>query len=81
MIYKYTYYAQINYDFSDFYYSCLNKYACLFGSIQVMTQNAYGDYQKSRQVLNFLLNYQQGLGADYALHIVPDYEDEEFGNW
>lgn len=49
-------------------------------SIQVMAQNAYGDYQKSRQVLNFLLSYQQGLGADYAQHIVPDYEDEEFGN-
>lgn len=26
------------------------------------------------------MSYQQGLGADYAQHIVPDYEDEEFGN-
>jgi hypothetical protein len=46
-----------------------------------MAQNAYADYQKSRQVLNFLLSYQQGLEVGYALHIVPDYEDEEFGNW
>ena len=28
-------------------------------SIQVMAQNAYGDYQKSRQVLNFFLSYKQ----------------------
>ena len=40
-----------------------------------MAQNAYDDYQKSRQVLNFLLSCQQGLGVDYALHIVPDYKD------
>lgn len=49
-------------------------------SIQVMAQNAYGDYQKSRKVLNFLLSYQQGMGAEYAKHIVPDFDDADFDN-
>lgn len=49
-------------------------------SIQIMAQNAYGDYQKSKEILNFLLSYQQGIGANYAQHIVPDFDDIEFNN-
>lgn len=49
-------------------------------SIQIMAQNAYGDYQKSREVLKYLLSYQQGLGASYAQHIVPNFDDLEFNN-
>lgn len=49
-------------------------------SIQIMAQNAYGDYQKSKEILNFLLSYQQGIGANFAQHIVPDFDDIEFNN-
>lgn len=49
-------------------------------SIQVMAQNAYGDYKKSKNVLNYLLSYHQSLGAEYAQHIVPNFDDIEFNN-
>lgn len=49
-------------------------------SIQIMAQNAYGDYQTSREVLRYLLSYHQALGAEYAKHIIPDLDDVDYGN-
>lgn len=49
-------------------------------SIQVMAHNRYGDYHLSRRILDYLLRYQTALGADAAVHIIPDLDDELYGN-
>lgn len=49
-------------------------------SIQVMAHNRYGDYHLSRQILDYLLRYHVALGADAAVHIIPDLDDELYGN-
>ena len=49
-------------------------------SIQVMAHNRYGDYHLSRRILDYLLRYHVALGADAAVHIIPDLDDELYGN-
>ena len=49
-------------------------------SIQVMAHNRYGDYHLSRRILDYLLRYHITLGADAAVHIIPDLDDELYGN-
>lgn len=45
-----------------------------------MAHNRYGDYHLSRRILDYLLRYQTALGADAAVHIIPDLDDELYGN-
>ena len=39
-------------------------------AIQIMAQNAYGDYHLSREMLQFILGQHQDLGWEYTQHIL-----------
>ena len=59
--------------------SLTGRYEGMFirdSSIQVMEHNRYGDYHLSLRILDYLLRYQTALGADAAVHIIPDLDDE-----
>ena len=49
-------------------------------AIQIMAQNAYGDYHLSREMLQFILGQHQDLGWEYTQHILG-YFNESTANY
>lgn len=49
-------------------------------SIQIMAHTAYGETDLSRSLLDYLLSYHVGFGAQRAAHVIPNFQDEAYGN-
>ena len=44
-------------------------------AIQIMAQNAYGDYHLSREMLQFIMGQHQDLGWEYTQHILGSFNE------
>ena len=44
-------------------------------AIQIMAQNAYGDYHLSREMLQFIMGQHQDLGWEYTQHILGSFSE------
>ena len=49
-------------------------------AIQIMAQNAYGDYHLSREMLQFIMGQHQDLGWQYTQHILGSFNETNYDN-
>lgn len=49
-------------------------------SVQAMALSEFGDLDHSKELLNFLLTYNQEVGDGYMSHILKGFEDQAYGN-